>query len=254
MTTTMIEPAMFFAMGFLLSALLALPFIPVIHGRAVRLTTRRIEAATPSSMVEMRADRDHFRAECAVAVRKLEMQVDQLKAKAASHLVEIARNGAFIEELKEKFGEKNAAVFELQQTERGLRDQLRDKEERLDETSASLRKAEQTLSEDEQEKAKLLTLLADTSHLLEDRAIRIEQLQKELRTARETMDDLRNEAVAAHRWLADNLHSDISRLQTQLTIAAHTRSQRKRDFAKAMHDDDSSWTSELEMTPALAHE
>jgi chromosome segregation ATPase len=211
--TAMVEPMMFFAIGFFLSVLLALPFIPVIHRRAVRLTTRRLEAATPSSIVEIRADRDHLRAGCALAIRKLEIQVDQLKAKTAVHLVEIAKRGSIIEQLKEKFGEKNAAVLEMQETERSLRDQLRDSEERLVETSSSLRKTELTLSDDEQEKAKLLTLLADTGRRLEDRDIRIEQLENELKTAHDTMADLRREVTAAHRWLADNLHHDISTLQ-----------------------------------------
>ena len=45
----MVEPIMFAAIGFLVAALLVLGFIPLVHGRAVRLTTRRLEAATPLS-------------------------------------------------------------------------------------------------------------------------------------------------------------------------------------------------------------
>ena len=46
----MVEPIMYLAIGFLLATLLALMFMPLVHHRAVRLTIRRLEAATPLSM------------------------------------------------------------------------------------------------------------------------------------------------------------------------------------------------------------
>ena len=48
----MIEPVMFFGIGFLVAALLALLFVPLVHSRAVRLTMRRLEAATPLSIAK----------------------------------------------------------------------------------------------------------------------------------------------------------------------------------------------------------
>ena len=46
----MIEPIMYFGLGFLAATLLALIIMPFVHGRAERLTTRRLEAAIPVSM------------------------------------------------------------------------------------------------------------------------------------------------------------------------------------------------------------
>ena len=43
----MIEPIMYLAIGFLVSMLFGLMIVPLVHNRAVRLTTRRLEAATP---------------------------------------------------------------------------------------------------------------------------------------------------------------------------------------------------------------
>ena len=254
MDAVMVEPTMFFAMGFFLAALLALPFAPLVHSRAVRLTTRRFEDVVPSSVVEIRADRDQLRAQFAVAMRKLEIHVDQLKGKTAAHLVEISRRGDVIDRVTQEFGQKNAALLALQQAEQGLRDQLRHSEDQLEETSISLRRAEEALSADEREKAKLLALLSDTSRLLQDREIRIEQLQDELNTARDTMADLRSEAVAAHRWLADNLHLDINRLQAELTAAVRTRSQLQRDVATASRPVEQRWEPEFELTPALSRD
>jgi len=61
--------------------LLGLMIVPLVHNRAVRLTTRRMEAATPLSMAEIQADKDQLRAEFAMSARRLEMNVDQLKHK-----------------------------------------------------------------------------------------------------------------------------------------------------------------------------
>ena len=57
----MIEPIMYFGIGFLVAALIGLVVVPLVHGRAVRLTMRRLEAATPLSMAEIQADKDQLR-------------------------------------------------------------------------------------------------------------------------------------------------------------------------------------------------
>ena len=87
----MIEPIIYFGIGFLVSALLGLLFVPLVHNRAVRLTMRRLEAATPLSIAEIRADKDQLRAEFAMSTRRLEMSVDQMKAKTTTQLAELAK-------------------------------------------------------------------------------------------------------------------------------------------------------------------
>jgi hypothetical protein len=71
----MIEPIMFFAIGFLVASLFGLVLIPLVHNRAVRLTLRRLEAATPLSMAEIQADKDQLRAEFALSTGRLELSV-----------------------------------------------------------------------------------------------------------------------------------------------------------------------------------
>ena len=65
----MIEPIMYLAIGFLVSMLFGLMIVPLVHNRAVRLTTKRMEAATPLSMAEIQADKDQLRAEFAMSAR-----------------------------------------------------------------------------------------------------------------------------------------------------------------------------------------
>ena len=79
----MIEPIMYFGIGFLMAGLLGLVLIPLVHNRAVRLTMRRLEAATPISLAEIQADKDQLRAEFAMSTRRLELSVEQMKAKTA---------------------------------------------------------------------------------------------------------------------------------------------------------------------------
>jgi len=76
----MIESIMYFGIGFLVATLLGLLFIPLVHNRAMRLTAKRLEASTPLSMAEIRADRDHLRAEFAMSNRRLELAIEELKA------------------------------------------------------------------------------------------------------------------------------------------------------------------------------
>jgi Tfp pilus assembly protein PilV len=74
------------ALGFLAASLLALVVITFVHNRAERLTVRRIEASTPLSIEEIRADKDQLRAEFAMSTRRLEFNIEQLRAKTASQL------------------------------------------------------------------------------------------------------------------------------------------------------------------------
>src|SRR5881275_3426993 len=120
----MIEPIMYLAIGFLLSMLFGLMIVPLVHNRAVRLTTRRLEAATPLSMAEIQADKDQLRAEFAMSARRLEMSVDQLKSKTSSQLAELGKKTDTINRLKIDLGEKTAAIFALEARDKALKDQL----------------------------------------------------------------------------------------------------------------------------------
>src|SRR3979490_2186801 len=126
---SMIEPIMFFGLGFLASSLLGLIIVPFVHGRAVRLTVRRLEAATPLSMAEIQADKDQLRAEFAMSTRRLEMSVDQLKNKTTSQLAELGKKSDAINRMKIELGEKNATIFSLEAREKAGKAQLRATEE-----------------------------------------------------------------------------------------------------------------------------
>ncbi len=164
----MIEPVMYFGIGFLVAALLCLLFVPLVHNRAVRLTMKRLEAATPLSIAEIRADKDQLRAEFAMSTRRLEMSVEKMKAKTTSQLAELGKKTDAINQLKKELGEKTATIFALEARDKTLREQLRATEEEFEIKSGSLREAERHLADKEAELNKLLgelgeqTLAADS--------------------------------------------------------------------------------------------
>ena len=129
--------------------------VPLVHNRAVRLTTRRLEAATPLSMAEIQADKDQLRAEFAMSTRRLEMSVDQLKSKTTSQLAELGKKTDAINRLKIELGEKTATIFALEAREKALKDQLRATEEEFTAKTEALRDAEQALADKQAELAKL---------------------------------------------------------------------------------------------------
>jgi chromosome segregation ATPase len=159
----MIETIMYFGIGFLVAALLGLLFIPLVHNRAVRLTMKRLEASTPLSIVEIRADRDHLRAEFAISTRRLEMTIEELKAKTSTQLAELGKKTDAINQLKKELAENKVTNVALEARTKTLRDQLRATEEELQIKSTALREAGRELADKEAELAKALGELAERS-------------------------------------------------------------------------------------------
>jgi chromosome segregation ATPase len=113
----MIEPIMYIGIGFLVAGLLVIGVIPLVHARAVRLTLRRLEALTPISRAEIQADKDQLRAEFAMLVTRLELNIERLKAKTVSQAAEMGRKSEAISRLKFELSEKTAAVLALEAKE-----------------------------------------------------------------------------------------------------------------------------------------
>ncbi len=91
---------MIFALGFLVSGLLALLVLPAFWRRAMRLSTRRLEMLMPVSMTEAVAERDQLRAQAAVEQRRLERKIDAMTQDRAQHMSEIGRRAGIIADLE----------------------------------------------------------------------------------------------------------------------------------------------------------
>src|SRR5258708_4058855 len=234
----MIEPIMYLAIGFLISMLCGLMIVPVVHNRAVRLTTRRLEAATPLSMAEIQADKDQLREEGAMSARRLEMSVDQLKNKTTSQLAELGKKSDAINRMKIELGEKNATIFSLEAREKAIKDQLRATEEEFTAKTGALRAAEQALADKQNQLAKINAELSDRSMMAETRQVelvavrtQIEALQnrvgdaeKDFAATQTRLEQQRGESDAATRELTEarsrvkNLSQRVTDLDRQLIV------------------------------------
>lgn len=123
--------AIYFIIGLLVGATIGLLFIPLIHNRAVRLTKRRLQNAMPLKMTELSADKDLQRAEFAMSIRRLEIVVDELKAKHAAQLTELGRKSNAIGRMKEELIEGKAEILALEARENELLERVRLAQEEL---------------------------------------------------------------------------------------------------------------------------
>ena len=189
----MVEPVMFFGIGFLFAALIGLIIIPLVQARAVRLTMRRLEAATPLSMAEIQADKDQLRAEFAMSTRRLEMSVEQMKAKTTSQLAELGKKSDAINRLKLELGEKTATIFALEARDKALKDQLRATEEELSFKLNAMREAERALAEKQVDLVKLTAELDQRSVVNDSQRVELVALRTQVDTLKVRVDDSERE-------------------------------------------------------------
>lgn len=226
----MVEPIMYLAIGFLLATLLALMFMPLVHNRAVRLTTRRLEAATPLSMAEIQADKDQLRAEFAMAARRLEMTVEQLKTKSATQLADLGKKSDAINRLKIELGDKTAAIFALEAREKALKDQQRATSEQVAAGTEHLRDAERQLAERQAELGRLTGELSQG-------AVTAAGREAELAAARARIEALQGRVTDAEKAVAqakdaERLSARVAELESRLAAQDKTLAEQTKALAE----------------------
>jgi chromosome segregation ATPase len=232
----MVEPIMYLAIGFLVSMLFGLMVLPLVHNRAVRLTTRRLEAATPLSMAEIQADKDQLRAEFAMSARRLEMNVDQLKNKTTSQLAELGKKSDAINRMKIELGEKNATIFSLEAREKAVKEQLRATEEEFAAKTQALRTAEAALTEKQAEHARLTHALSDRSAMAESRQAELVAVRTEVDTLKNRVGDAEKEFSSTQQRLEQHRgeSSHATRELTEARARVENLSQRVTDLDRQL--------------------
>lgn len=191
---TVIQSILFFVLGFLSATFLALMIAPAVWRRAVALTRRRIEATVPMTLNEIQAEKDRMRAEYAMTIRRLEMNVQAQKEKAAAQVVEINRQREEIKLLADECAAKSQAIAEL--------------EVRASEVGTERRKTDERVQ-------KLEEQVTEAGRRLEERAIEMEELHRLLDEANFTASNRQIELVARETEV-DKLVGDINILRGQL--------------------------------------
>jgi len=155
-----IENIMYFALGLLVAGLVSLIILPAVWKRAVRLTKRRIEAATPITMAEFRADKDQLRAEFALTTRKLEINVETLRKRLAEQLSDVNQGRSDLGQLRVEREQYLQTVKELESREAELRARTAELEREGTDLAQRLRMRERELETRTEE----LRALRDTPH------------------------------------------------------------------------------------------
>lgn len=192
---------MYFSLGVLIATLVALLVLPAVWHRAVRLTTKRVEAAVPISIFEVQADKDQQRAFFALNQRRIELQADAMRETIVAHAatIETQRQQNFelqsaLKALEEKYALATATGAERDVLLGEIQDQLADR-------AATLERAEAELGA----RTTALATLENTHRRLEGEAA---GLDAALKTS--------EAALAAERARASALEAEVAGLTTRL--------------------------------------
>ena len=245
----MIEPIIYMAIGFLLSALLGLMLLPLVHNRAVRLTTKRLEATAPVSRTEVQADKDQLRAEFAMSARKLEMSIDQLKARTTSQAADLGKKVDAINRLKMELSARNAEILALQAREQTLTNLLRAATDDLTATTGTLHTTQQTLGERQAESVRLSTELTEQSQTAETRQAELMAVHQQIDQLKQRVDEAEREFAATQQQLEQH-RTELATTTSELAEArGHVES-----LSRRVSDLDGQLIAQVRETETLGRE
>src|SRR5262245_23404371 len=219
----MIDALLFGALGFLLGCLLALALASPLWNRAVKLTSRRLEATMPMTLNDIQADKDQLRAEFAIELRKVEVALDKAREKAARELIESNKRRAEITALNTDLASSRGKLQENENANRVLQQTIK---RRLPDLDNRLKAAKKALAELESVNAELRTTIASQSDALKTARTTLHNQRADidrLRTALESGSGgaLRGLGKPDARTLAESqrLSAELSKAQEELQRA-----------------------------------
>jgi chromosome segregation ATPase len=229
----LVESAIFFLVGFLSAALLALLATPAVSRRAFRLAAARARLQSPLSEIQARAERDALRGQHAVEMVRLERRLRAFEDERAAAKTqdsrqverilqiqdELAQNSEEIMRSHAEIGELRREAVELRAhqgaQEIGLRDLEFQRDAAAGDHGRALRRANELETLFDENRAVIATL--------ETRATRLEV---ELSKARRSAADAGRAAEAEQRRL------NLALVQTTATVARLTA---ELESARALH-------------------
>lgn len=173
----MIEQGLYFGLGFVVAGLVALGFMPVLWARAIRLTRRRLQVQIPVSMQEILADRDQLRARFAVERRRLEQEMERVRATKAKDMSALGHRTMEAAALTEEV----AALTRLKHEHEG-----------------AIARLERDLAENEGQRGALQIALDQTTRHVEQRLATLDALRQEFQALEATAEERRGTVAALH--------------------------------------------------------
>jgi chromosome segregation ATPase len=134
----MSEPIVLVGIGMLIALTIIFSARLFTRSRLGRLALKRLESAAPGLMAGIEADMAQLHGQIAMATRRLELSVEQMKSKTSTQLTEISRTTEAIARLKAEHSERTVSLGALEARERKAAEQLRTVEAQLSVRSAAL--------------------------------------------------------------------------------------------------------------------
>ena len=219
----MIDALLFGALGFLLGCLLALALASPLWNRAVKLTTRRLEATMPMTLNDIQADKDQLRAEFAIELRKVEVALDKAREKAARELIEANKRRAELTAFTTELAATQAKLQENENANRVLQQTIK---RRLPDLDGRLKAAKKALAELETVNAELRTAIASQSEALKTARTTLHNQRADIDRLRAALESggggtLRGLGKPDARTLAESqrLSAELSKAQEELQRA-----------------------------------
>jgi chromosome segregation ATPase len=222
----MSEPIIDLGIGFLFAVLIAFGIVSAVRMRAGRSSVLHIQSAQPPLMAVIEADMDQIHSQIAVATRRLEICVEQMKSKTTGQLAEIGKSSETIGRLKAELAERNAALAALQDRERIVGTQLRTAEAELAVKASTLEETEQKLAGRRAELAKFMAEFnlhpelakAESRHAAEIESLKAEKasVEAQLRQSREECAELQGFIESMHKqvettWASERMANAVLR-------------------------------------------
>jgi hypothetical protein len=214
---------LFGALGFLVGCLLALALASPLWNRAVKLTTRRLEATMPMTLNDIQADKDQLRAEFAIELRKVEVALDKAREKAARELIEANKRRAELTALGADLTSSRAKLQENENANRVLQQTIK---RRLPDLDTRLKAAKKALAELESVNAELRTTIASQSDALKTARSTLHNQRADIDRLRAALESggggsLRGLGKPDARTLAESqrLSAELSKAQEELQRA-----------------------------------
>lgn len=212
----LIELILYFTLGFLSAAFLAALVAPALWRRATTLTRRRIEASVPLTLDEIRADRDSLRAEYAMEVRRLEMDLKAAREKTAEHAVALAKVQQGVNTTTDEREALKADLSRMDAESRGWREEMQRKDEGLKALSSALTRTEELLAAQKEEFDKLEREFEDAAFASSTRQIEIVAREGEIDRLSSDLAALRGPRAGE----AENRRVELLEKKVQALIAA----------------------------------
>ncbi len=182
---------MYFALGFFVAGLFTLMFLPAFWRRALRLSMRRLQMLAPMSMEEVIAERDLLRADFAVRERRLEQEIEAVKASRSLDLADVGRHAARVAEMDQGLKRADADNRDM---------------------GAQLREAHKVVAE----RTELLSSTEQALHEMTERAERVVERLRLLESDKEALGretEIHQTRVIAHESKIGALHEQNTQLQ-----------------------------------------